>query len=126
MDDHNERRGEQRLGYPWPVWFSTDFTETQFQGLMIDVSSGGMQFSCKADLSGLREGQHLTVRFGIPRFEADDPTATVNITRGGLICRIEGGGDSLCRVGLEFDVPLPLRPSEVSTLRSCCGGDFHP
>ncbi len=121
MDDHNERRQEKRLGYQWPVWFSEDFTETLNQGLMIDVSSGGIGFSCDLNANCPREGQHLTVRFSIPRFEGDDPTATVSITRTGQVRRIEKTEAGLCRVGIEFDTPLGLRPAEVSSLNALCG-----
>lgn len=116
--EQNERRQEQRLGYQWPVWFSEDFTETLSQGLMIDVSSGGIGFSCEAGESCPREGQHLTVRFSIPRFEGDDPTATVSITRTGEVRRIERTEAGLWRIGIEFDTPLGLRPAEVSSLNA--------
>jgi len=51
MDQTEERRREQRLRYQWPVWFAEDFTKTVSQGLMVDVSSGGMAFTCNADQS---------------------------------------------------------------------------
>ena len=121
MDEHNERRQEKRLGYQWPVWFSEDFAETLSQGLMIDVSSGGIGFSCESNGECPRLGQHLTVRFSIPRFEGDDPTATVSITRTGEVRRIERTEAGLCRVGLEFDTPLGLRPADVSSLNSMVG-----
>lgn len=121
MDDHNERRQEKRLGYQWPVWFSEDFTETLSQGLMIDVSSGGIGFSCEPGKDCPREGQHLTVRFSIPRFEGDDPTATVSITRTGEVRRVERTAAGVCAVGIEFDTPLGLRPAEVSSLNAMCG-----
>jgi len=123
MDQSNERRQETRLGYQWPVWFSEDFAETLCQGLMNDVSSGGIGFSCGPNDRCPRKGQHLTVRFGIPRFEGDDPTATVNMTRTGRVCRVENGECGTHRIAMEFDVPLPLRPAEVSTLNSLCSSD---
>ncbi len=123
MDQSNERRQEKRLGYQWPVWFSEDFAETLCQGLMNDVSSGGIGFSCGPNDGCLREGQHLTVRFSIPRFEGDDPTATISITRTGEVRRIERTEEGLCRVGVEFDIPLALRPAEVSSLNAMVGGN---
>jgi hypothetical protein len=123
MDECNERRQEKRLGYQWPVWFSEDFTETLSQGLMNDVSSGGIGFSCGLNDRCPHEGQHLTVRFSIPRFEGDDPTATISITRTGQVRRIERTADGLCRVGIEFDTPLGLRPAEVSSLNTMVGGN---
>jgi hypothetical protein len=122
MDECNERGQEKRLGYQWPVWFSEDFTETLSQGLMNDVSSGGIGFSCGPNDPCPREGQHLTVRFSIPRFEGDDPTATISITRTGEVRRVERTEDGLYRVGIEFDTPLGLRPAEVSSLNAMVGG----
>lgn len=122
MDQHSERRQEKRLGYRWPVWFSEDFAETMSQGLMVDISSGGIAYECRADDTCPHENQHLTVRFSIPRFEGDDPTATVSVTRTGHVCRLEETGSDTRRIAIQFDTPLPLRPSEVTTLSSMCGG----
>ena len=120
MDDNSERRREDRLGYQWPVWFSEDFTQTMSQGLMVDVASGGIAFICDSDSENLSEGKHLTIRFSIPRFEGDDPTATVSVTRTGDICRIERLQDGSRRIAIEFDVPLAIRPAEVSSLKARC------
>jgi hypothetical protein len=124
MDQQSDRRQEDRLDYRWPVWFSEDFTVSMSQGLMVDISSGGIAFDCPLEGTSLHENQHLTVRFSIPRFEGDDPTATVSITRVGHVCRLEERKSGLCRVAIRFDTPLPLRPSDVTTLNSMCGG--HP
>jgi len=120
MDQHNERRQEERLDYQWPVWFSEDFAQTMFQGLMVDISSGGIAFDCPPEEMHLHADQHLTVRFSIPRFEGDDPTATVSITRTGHVRRVSEGKAGTARVAMEFDTPLALRPAEVSTLSSMC------
>ncbi|UCD53592.1 MAG: PilZ domain-containing protein [Phycisphaerales bacterium] len=122
MDQQNDRRQQKRLDYQWPVWYSEDFTESMSQGLMIDISSGGIAFDCPSDDMCPQANQHLTVRFSIPRFEGDDPTATVSITRTGHVCRIEDGAPGVNRVVILFDTPLPLRPAEVTTLNSICGG----
>lgn len=122
MDQQNDRRQEKRLGYRWPVWFSEDFAESMSQGLMVDISSAGIAFDCPPDGMRPGENQHLTVRFSIPRFEGDDPTATVSITRVGNVCRIQEDESGTCRVAIQFDTPLPLRPAEVTTLNSMCGG----
>ncbi len=118
MDDSSERRQEERLDYRWPVWFSEDFTQTMCQGLMVDVASGGIAFICDRGGGSLSDGQHLTIRFSIPRFEGDDPTATVSITRTGNICRIENRTDGSRRVAIQFDTPLAVRPAEVSSLKA--------
>lgn len=120
MEDSSKRRREERLEYRWPVWFSEDFTQTMSQGLMVDVASGGIAFLCDTGGENLSEGKHLTVRFSIPRFEGDDPTATVSITRTGSICRVEEVDGASQRVALQFDVPLAIRPAEISSLKAHC------
>jgi len=126
MDDSNERRREERLGYQWPVWFSEDFTQTMSQGLMVDVASGGIAFICDRNGESLRDGQNLTIRFSIPRFEGDDPTATVSITRTGNIRRIENLKDGSRRVAIQFDIPLAVRPAEVTSLKARCSEGLAP
>jgi hypothetical protein len=123
MDEQSDRRQEQRLDYRWPIWFSEDFAEAMSQGLMVDISSGGIAFDCPPDGMQPHTDQHLTVRFSIPRFEGDDPTATVSITRTGQVCRIDDPEAGVRRVTIQFDTPLALRPSEVTTLNSMCGGN---
>lgn len=120
MDQRNERRQEKRLSYPWPVWFSEDFAETLTQGLMIDVSSGGIAFRCEATGTGLDEGRQVTVRFSIPRFEGDDPTATLSVVRIGCVCRKEQIEAGAYHVAVQFDAPLALCPTDVSALKSVC------
>ena len=124
MDEHSDRRQEQRLDYRWPVWYSEDFAEAMSQGLMVDISSGGIAFDCPPEGMQPRVNQHLTVRFSIPRFEGDDPTATVSITRTGQVCRIEDPKTGSRRVAVQFDTPLALRPLDVTTLNSMCGGNL--
>ncbi|MHC4518779.1 MAG: PilZ domain-containing protein [Planctomycetota bacterium] len=126
MDQNAKRQQEERLGYRWPVRFSADFAESMTQSVMVDISSGGVAFDCQAGGDCPEEGQHLTIRFSIPRFEGDDPTATVSITRTGGVCRVEEIEGGQQRVAVAFDAPLPLRPSEVTTLSSMCSSDVEP
>ena len=114
------------MDYRWPVWFSEDFTEVMSQGLMVDISSGGIAFDCPGEGMQPQPGQALTVRFSIPRFEGDDPTATVSITRTGHVCRLETSESGARRVAVEFDTPLALRPTEVTTLNAMCGRNSGP
>jgi len=122
MDENKERRREERLGYQWPVWFSEDFAQTMSQGLMVDVASGGIAFRCASKDQCPEKDQHLTVRFSIPRFEGDDPTATVSITRTGHVCRVEAQKGGIYQVAIQFDQPLGLRPAEASSLNAMCQG----
>ncbi len=121
MDSNAESRQEQRLAYRWPIWFSADVTQTLSSGLMEDVSSGGIAFSHTGGRGPLQEGQRLTVRFSLPRFDEQDPQATVGVTRTGLVRWATSVG-GVHRVGLQFDAPLSLKPAEEAALAAlCCG-----
>ena len=89
---------------------------------MIDVSSGGVAFHCNQESQCPRSGQHLTVRFSIPRFEGHDPTATVSVTRTGQVRRVEETERGLRRIAVQFDQPLSVRPAELTSLSSSCSG----
>ena len=120
MDNGAEQRQEQRLAYRWPIWFSEDLTQAVFLGLMEDVSSGGIAFSCTADHGHLQQGQQLTVRFSIPRFDDSDPLATVGVTRTGQVRWVTPASSGTHRVGLQFDTPLSLKPAEEAALATMC------
>jgi hypothetical protein len=126
MDIVEERRREERLEYRWPVWFSENFTESMTQGLMVDVSSGGMAFHCSPENRPLQSGQHLTVRFSIPRFEGHDPTATVSVTRTGEVRQVDETEHGLRRIAIEFDLPLAMRPAELVSLNAACKDGGRP
>ena len=56
-ENFEERRSEQRLNYHRAMWFGNDFNETVLQGRMVDVSSGGMAFTCGAEAKELLTGE---------------------------------------------------------------------
>ena len=114
MED-TKNRDEQRLQYRWPVWFGEDSTQMVHPGLMVNVSSTGMAFTCKAGHNLLEPGRQLTVRFSLPRFDEQDPSATVGVTRTGQVrwTTAVGGG---YKVGFQFDTPLSLKPAEQAAL----------
>jgi c-di-GMP-binding flagellar brake protein YcgR len=120
MDSNAENRQEQRLSYRWPVWFGENVTQALFPGLMEDVSSGGITFAYPAGLVRLQEGQRLTVRFSIPRFDDQNPDATVGITRTGHVRWATAAEAGTCRVGFQFDTPLSLKPAEEAALATLC------
>jgi hypothetical protein len=117
MDEGRERRTEERLQYKWPVLFSEDFTQRIDQGLMVDVSSGGIAFSCTVETGYLKEDQHLTVQFSLPRSEETDSSAMVSITRTGRVCRIDKESETIFRIGIQFDKPLTLKPYELAQIQ---------
>ena len=116
MAETGERRREERLQYQWPVWFAEDFEKTISQGLMVDVSSGGVAFTCKADGDCPQPGQQLAIRFSIPRGGAEDSLASVSFNRTGRVCRVERVSSTLRRVAVQFDEPLSLKPAEQASI----------
>ena len=120
MDNRAEQRQEQRLACRWPVWFGEDLTKAVFLGLMEDVSSGGIAFAYTAEHGDLQEGQQITIRFSIPRFDDLDPQATVGVTRTGLVRWVAAASSGTHRAGLQFDVPLSLKPVQEAALATFC------
>lgn len=116
MDNPNEQRRENRLRHQWPVWFSQDFTKDVFQGLMVDVSSGGMAFTCNFDENCPQPGQQLKARFSIPRSGDDDPTATTSFIRNSRVIRVDVINNHLRRIAIQFDEPLSLKPGEQAAI----------
>jgi len=112
MDKSIERRREERLRYQWPVLYAEDFTERISYGVMVDVSSGGIAFTCSAEEGCPEPGQELKVQFSIPRSENEDDSAVVSITRKGRVCRVDEVSGSVRCVALQFDEPLSLKPCE--------------
>jgi hypothetical protein len=112
MEDKKSLRREDRLKYRWPVWFAEDFEQALAEGLMVDVSSGGMAFICNADENCPQVGQKLTVRFSIPRPEEDDPSDITSFTRIGRVLRVDIINTLLRQVAIQFEEPLSLKPCE--------------
>jgi len=123
MDSSAEHRYEQRLPYRWPVWFGEDPTQAVFPGLMVDVSSGGMAFTCRTGHCRLEAGQPITVRFSLPRFDESDPGATFGLTRTGCIRWTVAVAEGTYKIGLQFDTPLSLKPAEQAALATLCQDD---
>jgi len=116
MDETKNRRREARLQYRWPVWFAEDFKQTLSEGLMVDVSSGGLAFMCNADENCPQVGQKLATRFSIPRSEEDDSSAMTSFTRIGRVLRVDTVNTFLCQVAIQFDEPLSLKPCEQASI----------
>lgn len=116
MDENNERRTEKRLHYRWSIWFAEDFSEELSQGRMVDISSRGAAFACHADRSCPYVGQHITTRFSIPRFKADDSFGITGFIRPAHVCRLDNVSTFLRHVAIQFDEPLPLKPGEQENI----------
>jgi hypothetical protein len=112
MDSKRERRMEQRLRYHLPIWFAEGFDETLSQGQMVDISSVGASFTCRADVNCPYPGQRVTSRFSVPRFGSDESFDLASFTRTGSVCRVDEVSEFLRRVAVQFAEPLPFRPGE--------------
>ena len=127
MDNGRDKRTEARLNHQWPVWFAEDFRETASEGLMVDVSSGGLAFRCDAGENCPRVGQEISTRFSIPRSaEAEDPSAMTSITRSCRVLRVEQISPSLRQVAIHFNEPLSLKPCEQAGIDMMCGKSAAP
>lgn len=116
MDDPKEKRREKRLHHQWPVWFSEDFKKAVFQGLMVDVSSGGLAFTCNYDENCPQPEHRLMTRFSIPCFRDDNPSAMTSFTRTGRVLRVDILNSYVRRVAIQFDEPLSLKPGEQAAV----------
>lgn len=112
--ENAERRRENRLRYHWPVWFGDDFKGVLNQGQMVDVSSGGAAFTCYAD-NCPGNGQSITARFSVPKYEEDESFDIENYVRSGRICRIEQISPFIRKVAVQFSDVLPFQPGQQKT-----------
>ena len=112
MADSNNNNTEKRLRYGWPVWFAEDFSDVLSQGQMVDIASDGASFTCYADKCP-SQGQHITVRFSVPRYGTDNSFDLENFVRGGNIQSISGSAPFVKTVELAFSEPLPFKPGEI-------------
>ena len=112
MNNITDKRAEKRLHYNWPIWFAEDYNDSLTQGQMVDISSGGAAFTCYADRCP-RAGDHITARFSVPRYGADDAFDLENFMRAGHIRRVDEISPFVRRVALQFGEPLPFKPGET-------------
>ena len=126
MDTSNERRRENRLRYYWPIWFAENPDSMLSQGQMVDISSTGAAFTCYAEEGCPHPGQHITARFSVPHYEADEAFDMANFTRWGQVCRVENVNSFLRRVAVQFAEPLPFKPGEQSSNRPAAEQELEP
>ncbi|MCD4831358.1 MAG: hypothetical protein K8R02_06065 [Anaerohalosphaeraceae bacterium] len=107
-----QRRAEQRLSYNWPIWFAEDFNGILSQGQMADLSSRNAAFTCYADQCPF-EGQHITARFSVPRYDADGSFDLENVIVDGNILRVDNINPFMKKIVLQFNEPLGFRPGET-------------
>jgi len=110
MDRTSNERREKRLRYQWTVLFTAGSNKTISEGLMVDVSSGGLAFRCPVGEHCPQVGQQVVAHFSIPVDKLYDPLSMNSFTRVGRALRVEAINPFLRQVAIEFDEPLPLKP----------------
>ena len=108
-----ERRKEQRLCCKEKIWFGYDWHLTSSQGQVVDISSGGAAFICSTGENPPNVGQGMLIRIRMPRN---------NIKRRDIgcharICRVDSVNNSINRIAIQFDKPLPFKPVEKYTIQ---------
>jgi len=111
MDRTRNERREERLRYQWTVLFTAGSNKTVSEGLMVDVSSGGLAFRCPVGENCPQVGQQVVAHFSIPSDKLYDPSSMNSFTRVGRALRVDALNPFLRHVAIEFDEPLPLKPA---------------
>jgi len=111
MDRTRNERREERLRYQWTVLFTAGSNKTVSEGLMVDVSSGGLAFRCPVGENCPQIGQQVVAHFSIPADKLYDPSSMNSFTREGRALRVDALNPFLRHVAIEFDEPLPLKPA---------------
>ncbi|MDD5134477.1 MAG: PilZ domain-containing protein [Phycisphaerae bacterium] len=114
--DFEERRREERLKIRGSVWFNPEGDKKTLQGQMVDVSSGGMAFTCYNKPDTPSPGQQITTKFSVPWFLPDGEIGRRKFTRTGKICRANNATSYLKRIAVQFAEPLPFKPAEQSQM----------
>ena len=112
MGRTRNKRAESRLRYQWAVLFTDDSRKTVSEGLMVDISSGGLAFRCGAGENCPQVGQKLVTHFSFPTDQVYDSSSMISFTRSGRVLRVNTLNPFLCHVAVQFDEPLPLKPCE--------------
>lgn len=114
MNESNNGRREPRLRYQWTVLFAENTKQPVSEGLMVDISSGGLAFRCNAGENCPQVGQTLVTHFSIPSSEVYDSSSMESYTRTGRVLRVETINPFLRHIAVQFDEPLPVKPAEKS------------
>lgn len=116
MGEFRERRKEPRLTQQWPVWFAEGFGAALSQGIMVDISSAGMAFTCTVNDQCPELDQKITTQFSIPLFAPDGSSDMTGFTRIGRVSRIDTLDGDICRIVVQFNEPLSVKPCEQARI----------
>lgn len=125
MNQIAEKRAEKRLRYHWPVWYSEAADDYHSQGQMVDISSTAAAFTCYSDRCP-DEGEDVTARFSVPRYNGKESFAMENFVRTGKIYRIQPVSPFIKRVAVIFSEKLPFKPGEQHVRHAISSPDHSP
>ncbi|MBW8000896.1 MAG: hypothetical protein FVQ80_02610 [Planctomycetes bacterium] len=117
----DERRTEKRLNCDWVIWFTRDLNGNPEHGVVHDLSSKAVAFSCHASENFPIEDHELVVYFYVPNTEL--PDSLRKVTRVGRIGRVDSLDKFLRRINLAFYEPLPFRPGELEAVNMVLGNN---
>ena len=126
MERAKERRKEQRLHCHWSLWFTEGLGKTLYQGQVLDISSEGVAFTCPPGKNFPHPGQKVVTHFSVPRFGSDDASDMTIFNRSSCIYRVDTIDESLYRVAVRFDEPLPFKPSKFEAANLMLHKDTTP
>lgn len=112
MHQNTSRRGEERLRYHWPIWYTDTNDHQGSQGQMVDVSSQAAAFTCYTTEFCPHEHQTVNTRFSVPHYGPDNSFQLADFIRTASVYRVERVNDYMNRVVLQFHEPLHFKPGE--------------
>ena len=116
MTETIERRKEKRLYCRWPIWCAEGFGKTLYHGEMLNISSEGVAFTCQIDKNFPQPGQQLTIQFSVPRLGSEDASDMTIFTRISRVRRIDAMDKTLNSIAVQFDEPLPFKPTKLAAV----------
>jgi hypothetical protein len=112
LTNYDERRKEPRLYYRRPLWFTHNYNNKELaQGVMCDVSSGGLSFTCCCENEKPVPGGQIVTRFEVPRC-SDGLTSQLKFDRASRICGVSQVDNHLHRIAVQFANPLLFKPAQ--------------
>ena len=108
-----ERRGEQRLRYLWPVWYSCDGCTDIQQGRMVDLCSGGASFQAPGE-DYPEVGAQVWLRSSHP-LTKHGAFAITSFTNVGRVLRSNQISPLQHRISVQFGIPLEHSPTQTAS-----------
>jgi len=110
---HLERRGEQRLKYLWPIWYSCDGSLGVQQGRMVDLCSGGVSLLAPGD-NYPEVGDQVWLRSSYP-LTKHGAFAITSFTNVGRVLRSNQISPLQHQIAVQFGIPLEHSPVQTAS-----------